>query len=175
MQSATGLAIPALRGVPRPNNQFSTLDHLVALTLQIGLKKDLSFEDMFEFINQLKEEYKERRAAAKMMFKAAFDLFSRLATKTSISQEIMSIGEDEIEKFVVAANENPDLKFDFHSLATLQKIRVFPHKISSSSHEVVNFSKTVQGGSGTVVETNPICLKTEENRSARAQVLLQAG
>ncbi|MCB1115820.1 MAG: DEAD/DEAH box helicase family protein, partial [Chlamydiia bacterium] len=164
------IAIPALRGMPKPTSQFSTMDHIAAFTLQMGMKKPVDNNEIRAFTDTLKLlVLKEEDSTCEKYQK----LFEWVLSHLSEGKEILGINEQDISALALKLRTSPRERLKFTQYAVLTRLKTFPYKLSSSSHEAVLLSQHVQGGSGTVVETNPITLKNHENPEAVISNLLE--
>ncbi|MCB1082414.1 MAG: DUF3638 domain-containing protein, partial [Chlamydiia bacterium] len=120
------IAIPALRGTPKPTSQFSTIDHIAAFTLQMGIKKPIENSDVRLFIDTLKVLFMEEGEEAQRKYKEVFEWAALFLPK---GKELLAMHEDDITQITQILNQNPRERLQFTQFAVLSRLKTYPFKL----------------------------------------------
>jgi len=168
-QKKTGnrFAYPFERGVPNLGSQFSTIDDLLDFTIQANLKTPFTYENIREFLNDLK--FRMAAAEDPEIFKQSDPSYRcYLAVTQGIvgwPASLIECEPDHVKKLHDRLNDRKNIhhKLTFITQQILPKIHLHEKKICSSSHNLVEAIHQIYGASGTInKDTLSAKLKTTE-------------
>ena len=161
------IAIPCLRGVPKPTSEFATLDDHMIFTAQANIKRAFHHHDVEGLIHSLQQLVIVK--AEKIVEHPVYQLFITVQTRMGSDKSVTEMTGDDIQKMTQFLNSKEAFHFrlEFIKKAVLPTITFFKKKISGTSFNVVRSQRHVQGASGTVdPDTLPPRMKPMEKASA---------
>ena len=161
------IAIPCLRGVPKPTSEFATLDDHMIFTAQANLKRDFRQRDVEGFIHSLQQSAVVKEE--KIVEDPVYQLLMKIQQEMGSDKSLTEITGDDIQKMTqfLDSKEGLQLRLEFIKKVVLPTIIFFKKKISGTSFNVIRSQHHVQGASGTVdPDTLPPRMKPMEKASA---------
>lgn len=172
-----GLALPYEGGSPKPNNEFASLDHLMNFTIQANIKRPISTELVFKFIDKV-QEY-ANRTGQDITDTGIGQLYRKIERKlATLEYHLPNIsklkGPDKLE--IAKLINNPkyfNIRLEFIGTRILSSITTLPNKVSNNCYTLFDALGIVHAASGTVnTQTLPPRMKTIEKKSAMISNLL---
>lgn len=170
-------AYPMDRGVVKLTSQFSTTEDLLNFTVQANLQTPFSVQELTQFINSLKfalekaddkDEFKQKNANYRLYLKL-------VAQIPGWPKKLSGCSENDIHHLVAVLNDpkNIKLRLLFITEHILPAIKIYPKKVSSTAHELVEAMERVYGASGTInTDTLTPRLRTIEHLTTPVRSLL---